>query len=101
MAKYLVSFPGSSFVPQELSAGSKLSEVLTVENSPILFGCRTGICGTCLITLEAEAGGEMMPPNAAEREVLDMIADHEPKARLACQIKVICPMSIAPLDETP
>jgi ferredoxin len=100
MTKYLVSFPGSPFVPQELSAGAKLSEVLTVENSPILFGCRTGICGTCLITLETGVGDEMPSPDVAEREVLDMIADHEPKARLACQIKVTCPMSIAPLDES-
>lgn len=99
MSKYRVDFPGSRFLPLELPMGAKLSEVLTVQNSPILFGCRTGICGTCLITLEVGEGGEIKAPDKAEREVLDMIADHEPKARLACQIKVTCPMSIATLDE--
>ncbi|MBC6436085.1 2Fe-2S iron-sulfur cluster binding domain-containing protein, partial [Nostoc sp. HG1] len=37
-----------------------LSEHLTIQNSPVLFGCRTGICGTCLV----EVNGTIPSPNA-------------------------------------
>ncbi|MEL6495801.1 MAG: 2Fe-2S iron-sulfur cluster-binding protein, partial [Cyanobacteria bacterium J06623_7] len=37
-----------------LEVNQNLAEHLTVENSPILFGCRTGICGTCLVIIEGD-----------------------------------------------
>lgn len=63
---------------------SNLSEVMDIENSPLLFGCRTGICGTCLITCEP---GEHVGPHTDEEQVLlPIIAPGNPKARLACQL---------------
>ena len=88
MANYLIEFPDTNFAPQEFGAGERLSEKLTIENSPVLFGCRTGICGTCLVSIDESSVAGCLPADAAEREVLEMIADHQPLARLACQIRL-------------
>lgn len=79
-----VSFPGSNFEPIKLQVDDQLSECLTVQNSPVLFGCRTGICGTCLV----EVVGDVLPPQPDEQEILEILAPNNTKARLACQIKI-------------
>jgi ferredoxin len=81
-----VSFDSSHHAPVDLNAGENLSEILTIQNSPVLFGCRTGICGTCLI--EVESKDDLPPPQEDERELLEMIAPENPKARLACQVEL-------------
>ncbi|MBW4562415.1 MAG: 2Fe-2S iron-sulfur cluster binding domain-containing protein [Mojavia pulchra JT2-VF2] len=53
----IISFPRSDYVPITLEIHQNLSEHLTIQNSPVLFGCRTGICGTCLV----EVIGEISP----------------------------------------
>ena len=40
---HFVSFSSASHEPVRLARGSILSEHLSVANSPLLFGCRTGI----------------------------------------------------------
>ncbi len=77
-----VSFPGTAHGPVALPVGSNLSEHLDVENSPVLFGCRTGICGTCA----ANVAGDIPPPAEDEQEVLEVYAPDEPAARLCCQL---------------
>ncbi|WP_334848454.1 2Fe-2S iron-sulfur cluster-binding protein [Nostoc sp.] len=62
-----------------------MSEHLTIQNSPVLFGCRTGICGTCLV----EVIGDILPPQPDEHEMLETLAANYPYARLACQLDVI------------
>lgn len=67
-----------------LEEGQNLSEVLTVLNSPVLFGCRTGICATCLV--KVHAGMEHLPPlSEDEAEVLEIYTD-QANCRLACQL---------------
>lgn len=67
--------------------GETLSESLDVMNAPILFGCRTGICATCLVRVLA--GQEALPPiSEEEAEVLDLETD-EPNCRLACQLHLL------------
>lgn len=78
-----------------LSARSNLSEHLTVENSPVLFGCRTGICGTCLVRVE----GDIPPPSDEEQDLLDVVAPNDPKARLACQLELTGDVELAVADE--
>jgi ferredoxin len=78
----IVRFPGTNYPAITLEPYQNLSEHLTVQNSPVLFGCRTGICGTCLVLVE----GEIPPPSPEEKEVLEMLAPENPQARLACQI---------------
>lgn len=70
-----------------MEKGSNPSEVLNSSNSPVLFGCRTGVCGTCLV--EVTKGAEAIEPaGAAEREMLEVFAPENEKARLACQLTV-------------
>ena len=80
-----VSFP-EGHLPLRLEKGCRLPEHLTVENSPVLFGCRTGICGTCLVRVEAPGGRMPDPPGPEERETLDLVCPGESSARLACQL---------------
>ncbi|PKL79142.1 MAG: ferredoxin [Candidatus Melainabacteria bacterium HGW-Melainabacteria-1] len=70
-----------------MSPQDALSEVLDVLNSPVLFGCRTGICATCLVRVHA--GMENLPPaDENEQEVLEIYAEDQPDCRLACQLKL-------------
>lgn len=81
-----ISFSHATHAPVSLPHGAMLSEHLSVENSPLLFGCRTGICGTCLIEVEEAANGELTEPGTDELELLEIIAPENKRARLACQI---------------
>ena len=81
--QFHIEFPGTDFEPLLLEAGVRLSTELTAVNSPILFGCRSGICGTCLVEVES---GSIDEPEADEKEALEIFAPGNPKARLACQL---------------
>lgn len=84
---FYIEFPGTEFEPLLLEKGARLSSVLTAVNSPILFGCRSGICGTCLVEAEAESG-TVEGPDADESEALEIFAPGNPGARLACQMRL-------------
>jgi ferredoxin len=90
VSEFKVRFPGTNFPELTVPEGFSLSRNLDVQNSPILFGCRTGICATCICLLE----GALSPPTDDEREVLEIFAPDEPKARLACQVRVDANLSI-------
>ena len=79
-----ISFPDSDHASLTLESHTPLANTLTVQNSPILFGCRTGICGTCLVTII----GDVPPPDPDEQELVDVLAPNNPKARLACQLDI-------------
>ena len=71
----------------QVEKGSNPSLVLNSSNSPVLFGCRTGVCGTCLV--EVTKGSESLElPNLAEKEILEVFALGNSKARLACQLSI-------------
>lgn len=91
-SSHTIHFPNSAHPPVIIDSRKPLSAILTLQNSPILFGCRTGICGTCLVS----ATGDLLPPNAEEQEVLAILAPNSPNARLACQIKPIGKLSLTP-----
>jgi ferredoxin len=78
-----VRFPGGRYAPVELPPGGALAEHLDVHNSPVLFGCRTGLCGTCACVVQ----GELPPPGPEEREVLDVEWEGVAGARLLCQLR--------------
>jgi ferredoxin len=80
-----ISFPGTRYPTLELPPEAPLPLHLTATNSPVLFGCRTGLCGTCTVRL---TGGDAAPPDADESEILDIHAPDEPCARLACQVRL-------------
>lgn len=77
-----IYFPETKFSPIELNSHEPLAENLTARNSPVLFGCRTGLCGTCLV----EITGDIPPPTKEEEELLQILAPDNPHARLACQV---------------
>ena len=89
-----VRFPGQPFEELLVEEGTNLSVALDATNSPALFGCRTGLCGTCALIVR----GELSPPDEDEVEVLEVYADGAPGARLACQIEVRSELEILPLE---
>ncbi|MEW5857949.1 MAG: 2Fe-2S iron-sulfur cluster-binding protein [Cyanobacteriota bacterium] len=91
----IIRFPGTDYSPLTLEKHSNLSEHLTVQNSPVLFGCRTGICGTCLVVVK----GDIPPPREDEKEVLETLAPGNNQVRLACQLDLSSDIEIAAFDD--
>lgn len=81
-----ISFHNQSHTPVTLPEQTNLSEGLNIHNSPVLFGCRTGVCGTCLCRVTV-VKGTLNPPTADEIELLEIIAPDDKQARLACCIQ--------------
>ena len=97
MKTWRVEFPGTAFCAAEVPDLAALSENFSVENSPLLFGCRSGLCGTCLIEVEERGVRRLPPPTPAELESLSLYAPDNPRARLACQIHVCADLRIRKL----
>ena len=95
MATHKVSFSVEGHSPVEVPEGQTLSEELDASNSPLLFGCRSGICGTCISQLDA---CDVPPPDEEEQEIIELHAPDNPKARLACQINMTCDITIRPIE---
>jgi ferredoxin len=94
MRRVTVSFADPRYAPLVLDAHTSLASALDILNSPVLFGCRTGICGTCAISVEPQGDGVLAPPAADEREVLEIVARGDASARLACQLDLTCDVRI-------
>lgn len=62
----------------------KLSELLDVLNSPVLFGCRTGICATCMVRVVD--GMDHLPPLTEDEQEVVEVYDGDEQCRLACQL---------------
>ena len=85
--RHTVAFVDDGHEAVQVPPGKVLSEDLDVKNSPVLFGCRTGICGTCVVEV-IEGADKLEPPDEDELEILELYADGLENARLACQIDV-------------
>ena len=88
-----LEFEDSENEPVTLNDGDNLSEKLTIQNSPILFGCRIGICGTCAIEV-LHSDSELQPRTHDENEFLGTMAPEREEVRLACQIRINTNMKI-------
>jgi ferredoxin len=97
MRTHRVSFPGTDFAALNLCDLASLPLHLTVQNSPLLFGCRSGLCGTCLIEVDVQRG-TLESPDAAELEALAIYAPGNGNARLACQIVLSADIAIRKLQ---
>ena len=93
--RYRVSFK-SGHAPVCLDERAELSRELDVSNSPLLFGCRTGVCGTCAVEVEV-VSGTLAPPDDEEAEVLEIVCPENPRARLACQLELTADVRLAKL----
>jgi ferredoxin len=96
--KYKVSFEQDTHAPVELPEGAELSRHLTVQNSPVLFGCRTGICGTCAATVEV-LEGTLPEATEEERECVDLVRPGDTKVRLLCQLRLTAAVRIGGIGE--
>lgn len=97
MSKRQISFTDEAYDPVELPDQACLSEYLTVQNSPILFGCRIGICGTCLVEVvnESESLNER---TENEREFLEALLPNRNECRLACQVNINTDIKIRKIE---
>jgi ferredoxin len=71
----------------EVTRGSRLIDVCTTHHLPVVFGCRVGLCGTCLVQVLSEAAN-LSAPTAHEARLLEVL-QASPDWRLACQCTVL------------
>jgi len=93
-----VEFTDDAYQDVELPRGAALCSALDAVNSPVLFGCRNGICATCLVEVESLSAPPLPSPCPTETEVLELYAPDNPRARLACQITLTADLRIRPLS---
>ena len=93
---FAVRFGGFVHPPLRLAGGARLLDHLDIENSPVLFGCRTGICGTCAVHVEV-LEGTLAPPDHEEAELLALVRPGDATVRLACQLVLTADIRVAPV----
>jgi ferredoxin len=97
---FWIRFSCTGHPPVQLHSGARLVEHLDVPGSPLLFGCRTGICGTCLVRVEVLDGHRLDPPDEDEAELLAILCPGRPEARLACQLQLTADIDVEPVGAT-
>ena len=65
----------------------QLIDMCEDHDTSILFGCRDGACGACMIRVK-EGAENLSPMQDHERDFLETMAA-EPNERLACQCRVL------------
>lgn len=80
----------NDFLAINVKPGKTIQDIVEASGSALPFGCRDGECGTCVVMIES--GMDYMSEiNDKEKAVLKTVGETNPKARLACQMKVIAP----------
>ena len=80
----------NDFLAINVIPGKTIQDIVEASGSALPFGCRDGECGTCVVMIES--GMEFMSPvTDKEKAVLKTLNESNPKARLACQMKVVAP----------
>lgn len=70
----------------EAPAGTPLQAIADAAGADITFGCRTGSCGTCRVSV-VEGLAHCSPAGPEERDFLKGV-EAPPNQRLACQVCV-------------
>ena len=70
----------------EVKDGYALIDMCEDHDTSILFGCRDGACGACMVKVISGAD-KLSPMQDDEKDFLETMAA-EPDERLACQCKV-------------
>jgi len=80
----------NDFLAINVIPGKTIQDVVEASGSALPFGCRDGECGTCIVLIES--GMEFLSGKTdKERAVLKTVGETNPKARLACQMKITEP----------
>lgn len=70
----------------DVKEGYALIDMCEDHDTSILFGCRDGACGACMVRV-LEGSEHLSPMQDDEKDFLETMAA-EPDERLACQCKV-------------
>ena len=70
----------------DVGEGYALIDMCEDHDTSILFGCRDGACGACMVRV-LEGADNLSPMQEDEQDFLETMAA-EPDERLACQCKV-------------
>ena len=70
----------------EVAAGTTVQDVAEMADARHAFGCRDGMCGTCIVTV-LEGMDALSPKGEEEADTLEAF-DGGPDDRLACQLVV-------------
>ncbi len=76
--------------------GQRLIELCDTHITPLHFCCRAGSCGTCL--MRVLEGADNLSPITDNEEILLPELTEDPEARLACQVRILGPIHVVPLD---
>ena len=88
-----VNQSSSGFDSLDNEKGSALVDKLDATNSPILFGCRTGICCTCAIRVHNPEN--CRPQTQVERVFFESVGlEQETDLRLSCQLSAEHDLSV-------
>jgi ferredoxin len=71
----------------EVAVGAAIIDVCENHDTSILFGCRDGACGACMVKV-LEGAKNLSPMEEQERDFLETMAARDDE-RLACQCKVL------------
>lgn len=81
-------------VTLNVPAGSRVIEISDKVNSGIVYGCREGDCGTCLMKV-VEGSENLSEPSVLETKILkEHFAGRD--FRLACQAQVLGDVTVRP-----
>jgi len=93
MAKSQLTFSDINLTVN-VPAGSRVIEISEKVNSGIVYGCREGDCGTCLMKV-TEGMDNLSEPSALELRILkEHFAGKD--MRLACQAQVLGDATVRP-----
>ena len=80
----------NDFLAINVKPGKTIQDIVEASGSALPFGCRDGECGTCVVLIES--GMDFLSDiTDKEKAVMKEIEETNPKARLACQMKIIQP----------
>jgi ferredoxin len=86
----------NDFLAINVKPGKTIQDIVEASGSALPFGCRDGECGTCIVMVES--GMEFLSEkNTKEDAVCKTVGETSPKARLACQMKIVEPNGLVRL----
>lgn len=71
----------------EVKVGAALVDIADENDTELDFGCRDGMCGTCIFT-PIRGKENLNPADDEERDTLGNFGA-DPGQRLACQVKIL------------
>jgi ferredoxin len=93
MAKAKVTFKDIG-ITVNVPVGSRIIEISEKVGAGLIYGCREGDCGTCLMKVD-EGWNNLTTPSIVEEKILkeNLAGKHN---RLACQAQVLGDVVISP-----